>query len=235
MSHARIIVATPDPAECEMLADWLAAEGFEPIKRTTLQGTAEAIQSESFDLFVADFSFAFRYRLHDASRRRIRDSTLPTIVIGDLVVAEQTRAESQQTMYLSRPVDRTSLTCLVSMAIFDGRPGRRSPRKNIKPLDTLVNGAPSRVLDVSLEGLRLAVLKGDRSSLPPLFNVTVPMIGMTVTVKRAWVRGTAGAQSTPLLCGASLEDLRGEKRWRGLVDTLPALGAMSGFTDVRPQ
>ncbi len=231
MNRPRIIVATPDPAECEVLADWLAADGFELVKCTTLASAADAIQTQSYDLFVADFSFAFRYRLHDVSRRRIRNQKIPTIVISELNVPDQTRLEDQRAMYLARPVERAALTCLVSMALFDGRPGRRSPRKTIKPLSALVNGAPAHILDVSAEGLRLALPRDGRPAPPPVFKVNVPMIGLTLTVKRMWTRIQPGGQSGPMLCGVALDDPAGEKRWRVLADTLPALdGSMSDFT-----
>jgi hypothetical protein len=219
MARPRIIVATPDPAECEVLAGWLAADGFEPIKCTTLASAAAAVETQTFEIFVADFTFAFRHRLHEVSRRRVRDQKTPTIVIGDLEVPEQAKAEGRRVMYVSRPVEQAALMCLVSMAVFDGRPGRRSPRKNISKLAAVVNAGPSHILDVSLEGLRLAMPKDGRPSPPPAFNVGVPMTGLTVTVKRMWVRATAGS----LLCGVAVADPGREKAWRLLVDTLPAV------------
>lgn len=238
MHRPRIIVATPDPAECEVVAGWMAAEGFEPVTCTTLAATAEAVQTQGFDLFVADFSFAFRYRLHETSRRRVRDNKTPTIVIGDLDVADQTRAQGgPRVMYVARPVERAALVCLVSMAMFDGRPGRRSPRKAIKPLNATVNGAPSHIVDVSFEGLRLELPRDGRPSVPPVFRVVVPMTGLTLTVKRAWTLATPGAKvgAGSLQCGGSVEDPRAEKTWRGLVDTLPTFDEMSGFSEVRSQ
>jgi hypothetical protein len=233
MHRPRIIVATPDPAECEAVAGWMAAEGFETVTCTTLQETAQVVGDQGFDLFIADFTFAFRYRLHDASRRRVRDNKTPTIVIGDLDVADQTRAQGgPRVMYIARPVNRAALVCLVSMAMFDGRPGRRSPRKTIKPLNATVNGAPSHIVDVSFEGLRLQLPRDGRPSVPPLFRVVVPMTGLTLTVKRAWTLAAPGVRPGPLQCGGSIEDPRAEKAWRLLVDTLPTFDEMAGFSEV---
>jgi hypothetical protein len=220
----RIIVATPDPTECEVLAGWLAAEGFEPIKRTTLASAADAVQTENFDLFIADFTFAFRYRLHAVSRRRIRDLKTPTVVIGELDVAGRAHAGDRQAMYLSRPVERAALMCLVSMAILDSRPVRRSPRKIIQALGALVNGAPSQIIDLSPEGIRLEIPRDGRPSPPPTFSVRVPIVGVTLTVQRMWARTRPGsALPGALLCGGSvsMDQPGSEEAWRAFVDAIP--------------
>jgi hypothetical protein len=31
-SRPRIVIASPQPGECEALSDWLAADGFEPVR-----------------------------------------------------------------------------------------------------------------------------------------------------------------------------------------------------------
>jgi hypothetical protein len=236
MARPRIIVATPDPVECEVLAQWLAADGFEPITRTTLASTADAIAGQSFDLFIADFSFAFRYRLHAASRRRIRDLKTPTLVIGDLDVAGRVRAEDRRAMYVSRPVERAALLCLVSMAILDGRPVRCSPRLPIDALEALVNGAPSRIVDLSPEGLRLEIPRDGRPAPPPVFSVRVPMFGVTVAVRRRWTRTRPNAAGTePWHCGGlvSLDDVGSAMGWSVLVDTLPSLhGTFTGLVQL---
>ena len=96
-----------------------------------------------------------------------------------------------------------------------------------------MNGAPSHIIDVSFEGLRIEMPRDGRPSLPPLFRVVVPMTGLAFTVKRAWTITTSGARAAPLQCGGSVEDPRAEKAWRSLVDTLPTFDEMAGFSEVR--
>jgi hypothetical protein len=208
-----------------VLAGWLAADGFEPVKKTTLASAADAVQTENFDLFIADFTFAFRYRLHAVSRRRVRDLKTPTVVIGELDVAGRARAEDRRAMYLSRPVERAALMCLVSMAILDGRPVRRSPRKVIQALGALVNGAPSQIIDLSPEGIRLEIPRDGRPAPPPFFSVIVPIVGVTLTVQRMWARTHQGhAPRGALLCGGSvsLDKPGSEDAWRAFVDAIPS-------------
>ena len=79
----RIVIATPLPAEREVLATGLASEGFEPVQAATPQAAAEYTQSHPFDLLIADAGFALRDGLHAATRGRTRNPRTPAIVIGD--------------------------------------------------------------------------------------------------------------------------------------------------------
>lgn len=235
MARPRIIIASPEPAECELLGGWLAAEGFEPVKKTTLASAADAIQTQDFDLFIADFSFALRYRLHTVSRRRIRNLETPTVVLSELEVAGRARPDDRRFMYLSRPIEHAALMCIVSMAMQDSRPARRSPRKPIDALEAVVNGARSHIIDLSPEGIRLEISRSGRPSPPPSFSVRVPMVGVTLTVQRMWVRALRGCEPGSLLCGGSvsLDEPGSAQMWRALVDTIPARGgAGSGLVQV---
>src|SRR5262249_44649420 len=79
----RVIVAVPDVAECEVFAEWLASEGFEPVKISSPAGALNEMQVRPFDLLVADFRFAFQENLHGAARQRKRNPETPTVVVGD--------------------------------------------------------------------------------------------------------------------------------------------------------
>lgn len=191
-----------------------------------MASAADAVQAQNFDLFIADFSFAFRYRLHTVSRRRIRNLKTPTVVIGDLDVAGLARAEDRRAMYLSRPVERSALMCLVSMAILDGRPVRRSPRKLIDALEAVVNDTRSHIVDLSPEGMRLEIPRDGRPSPPPSFTLRVPMMGVTLNVQRMWARTRQGSRTGSLLCGGavSLDEPQNVQKWRAFVDAIPARG-----------
>jgi ActR/RegA family two-component response regulator len=221
----RVIVASPDAVECEVLAGWLAADGFEPIKRTSLERAVDSVRTLAFDLLVADFAFAFQHGLHAFSRQRVRNIKTPAVVIGEIDVAGRTRAVDRRAMYLSRPVERSALLCTVSMAILDGRPVRCSPRKMVYAVDVLVNDAPSHLVDLSLEGLRLEIPRDWRSSPPPYFSVRVPMFNVTVMVKRMWARAALGSMRDEFVsCGGAVS-ADGENRaqaWRAFVEAAPA-------------
>ena len=147
-------------------------------------------------------------------------------MIGDSTAAGSD-ALRRRAMYLNRPVDRAILVCTVSMAILDGRPTRRSPRKPVNRFKAIVNGVPSHIIDLSNEGLRLEIPPGRRSAPPPYFNVRVPVMGVAVIVKRMWARTWPTEGRLDLLrCGGALSQNRpaAEQGWRHFVDTLPLAG-----------
>lgn len=224
----RIVIASPHVEECDVLADWLAADGFEPVTRSSARAATDEMQTRAFELLIADFAFAFRGGLHTICRRR--NPQTPTVVLGESDTAAQTQAESRRAIYLVRPVERAMLVCIVSMGILEGRPVRRSLRKAVNRFHAMVNGVPSYIVDVSNEGLRVEMPRGRHFSLPPYFRVKVPMIGVAVMVQRMWASTPPGNAPTEVMrCGGALapNQPRAEQTWRAFVDTLPALGRLS--------
>jgi CheY-like chemotaxis protein len=222
-NRPRIIIASPDLLECDAVADWLSAEGFEPVRRSNVRAAVNEIQARPFDLLIADAALAFRDGLHIASR--VRRPQTPTVVIGD--VDHQNESLSRQMICLARPVERTLMVCTVCLVIADGRPQRCSPRKPVHRFEALVNGVPSHIIDVSNEGLRLEVPRDLRSVPPPYFSVRVPMVGVAVTVQRVWARNSG--EGTAVMCGAALSQNQATaaQGWLAFVDNLPKTGAPS--------
>ena len=206
------------------MADWLSAEGFEAVRRTSPKAAIDEVLARPFDLLIADAAFAFRYGLHVASRAR-RPLT-PTVVIGE--AAAQSESFCQQVIYLPRPVERVLVMCTVSMAIVDSRPLRRSARRPVHRFEALVNGAPSYIVDVSNEGLRLEVPRDVRSVPPPYFSVRVPMVGVAVIVQRMWAQRSS-ERTAVTWCGGALSQNQTKAllAWRAFVDTIPIAGAPS--------
>jgi hypothetical protein len=217
----RVIVALPDPVEGAAVADWLSADGLEPVRRSTPEAAAGEMQRRAFDLLIAESTWAVGTILQTASRAR--NSLAPTILIGKAIDRRST-AVNAQTMYMTRPIERAVLSCFVSMALIDDRPVRRSPRKTVHRFDALVNGVPSGILDVSVEGLRLEVPRDRRAVLPPYFAVRVPLVGVAIIAQRMWTRSSSMRPST-VWCGAALSHNRAssEEAWRSFVDTVPMI------------
>jgi hypothetical protein len=143
--------------------------------------------------------------------------------VGEPDPAAQAHAERRQAMYVERPVDRATLLCLVAMAVGEGRPVRRSPRKRVARFEAVVEGTPSFLLDVSNEGLRLESPAGRRSA-PPYFSVQVPLIGVTLLVQRIWTSQVLNASGRAVaLAGAALaaNPARVERAWRAFVAAIP--------------
>ena len=226
-SRPRVVVASPHVAECAVLAEWLAAEGFEPFRATSVERASEEVTARAPDVLVIDHLFAFRAGAALMTLARARSARTALIVIGEPDAAREAQAASRGAMYLTRPLDRTSLICLVSMALIDGRPERRSARKRVNRFEAIVEGVPSHIVDISNEGLRLEVPRGRKSAPPPpLFNVTVPMLGVALLVRRMWTCNVPEAGLAAVWYGGELQNnsRRAELAWLRLVDTIPVHG-----------
>ena len=229
-NRPRVIVALTSVNECSSVADWLTAEGFEPVRRATSRSALDEMQVRAFDLLIADAEFVFRDGLHAASRKR--NPSTPTIVVGDAAAGAICEAVGRQAMFLARPIEPVMLSCTVSMALMDGRPVRRSERKLVNPISAVVNGVRSRIIDVSNEGLRLEVPNDGRWVPLPYFNIRVPIIGTAVTVQRMWTRAwPPNGRTESTWCGVALSQNRSsaEQAWRGLVATSPLVGSTSSL------
>jgi len=150
----RVIVALPDRVECGVLAEWLTADGYEPISRFTVLNADQEMHAHPFDVLVADARFVLCDGLRPG--KALSNLGTPVVVLGNGEHPLE-NATSGHAMYLRRPVDRSTLICYISMAILEGRPTRCSVRKAVNRLDVLVNDMPVRLLDVSNEGLRVAM------------------------------------------------------------------------------
>ena len=212
----RIIVALPAAEESAAVADWLAAGGFEPVRRPTSQAAADEML-RPFAMLIADVSNR-RLLLHC----RTRNAAMPAILIGDAPNPAPGDIVGTQTTYLGRPIDRAMFKCFVDMAMLDSRPARRSVRKRVNRFDAVVNGVPSHIVDVSAEGLRLEMPGDRRAALPPYFTVRVPLVGVAVTVQRMWTQSSTKGAS--IWYGGALSKNRSsiDLAWRAFVDNLPA-------------
>src|SRR5688500_16128228 len=123
----RIIVAVPNEIESATIAEWLASNSFEPVRRADARGAAAEMHAHDCDLLVADATFGMRDG-HLAVRRK-RNPSMPIVMIGNDAEADLSDAASRHAMYLERPLERATLVCTGMMAIMEGRPKRRSERK----------------------------------------------------------------------------------------------------------
>jgi hypothetical protein len=219
----RIIVALSDRAESALVADWLASDGFDPVRRPTAATAVEEMRSRPFDVLIADASTDGRPPLRPEGR--VRRPQTPAILVGNHA-PQRGETVTSQPMYLARPLERAVLNCYVAMAILEGSPLRRSERKPVM-LEALVNGVPAQIIDVSIEGVRIEMAPEKRAALPPYFAVKVPLMGVGVNVRRVWARSAAGT-APRLLYGGSLLPNRPSaiQGWKSLIETVPTSGSL---------
>ena len=215
-------MATRSPAERGTFSEWLNSGGFEPVPVRNIGASAVEIEALNFEMLLADVELATLGGLIRVARYRA--APRPVVVIGDADPEAETDAGQRGASYLVRPVDRAGLLFAVTLALAEGRPMRRSPRKRVPPFPGLIDGVPSRVLDVSHEGVRLELAGRYRTVLPPYFTLRVPVFNVAVTVQRVWVSTAIGA-SSQLYCGGTLSNnlQRKAESWRSLVDMTPGL------------
>ena len=213
----RIVIASPEPAEVALLADWLTAEGIEPVPILSLAAALDEVQARPFDVLIADESFAFEGSVHAVARTH--NPRAPLIVIGGSEAAA--RAERYGTFHLDRPLDHALVLCHVTMAMLEGRPARRSERKRIPRFDAIVDGTQGFVIDVSNEGLRFEFAR--RFTPAPQFGIRIPLVGIALTVRRVWVAAAPVKRVAGAWCGVELFGAhpRAEKNWRAFVSAVP--------------
>ncbi len=213
-----VVVASPDRTELAVLSDWLRAEGLEPLSAPTLQAAKHEVQSRTYDVLIADAAFAFDGDLQTLARSH--NARAPLVVVGGDAGA-RARAERNGTFHVGRPVDQTLLLCHVAMAIAEGRPPRRSVRKCIAPFEAVVEGTQAFIIDISNEGLRLA-LPRRRCAPPPHFTFRIPLIGAALTVRRVWMTAAPAEYSEASWCGVELyqPNPRAAQSWRTFVSTV---------------
>jgi hypothetical protein len=224
----RVIVALPDRTEGSLVANWLSENQFEPVQCPTPEAAASEIQARAFDLLIADAIWALSAPLKSIDR--VRNSPAPTILIAD-ATAPPSAAANGQAMCLTRPIDLAVLSCFISMALMDGKPVRRSPRKTVQRFDALVNDVSATIVDVSAEGLRVEVPRVP----PPFFAVRIPLVGVAIIAKRMWTMSPP-KHTSPMWCGCALSNNRpsSEEAWRAFVDTVPVIGSATAPSPSRP-
>ena len=217
----QVIVAVPDIAESRTFSAWLDAEGYEALQRSTPQTAIDAVTCQPFDLLIVDCAFALTGGVRGYGLARVSET--PVIVLGDASGRRSCASLGSQIMFLERPVGRATFICMVTMALMEARAERRSPRRAVKPINATVNGVPSRIIDVSREGVRLELPRVHRMVTPQFIICTPFLGGLGVTVQRVWVRMPRPDQRLDVMwCGGHLgqNPPKAEQGWRRFVDTV---------------
>ena len=222
MSRTRIAVACRSHAERATLIEWLEAGGYHGVPVPVATAAPKELEALGFEMLIVDSELMTVGSLVHVAR--YRPTPRPVIVVGDEDMEAEVEAERRGASYLVRPLERGALLLAVTLALAEGRPMRRSARKPVAPMPAFIDGLHARVIDVSYEGVRLELAAKDRSALPQVFTLRVPMFGVSVHFSRVWMgTGSTARTSGVLWCGARLgqNPERAVVGWRTLVDRAP--------------
>jgi hypothetical protein len=202
--------------------EWLESGGYQGVPVPFPSAPPRDLEALNFEMLILDSELLTVGSLMHVAR--YRPTPRPVMVLGDQDVEAEVEAERRGATYLMRPLERGALLFAVTLALAEGRPMRRSPRKAITPMPATVEGVPTRVIDVSYEGVRLELAAKDRATLPPVFTLRVPVCDVSVHVQRVWTGiGSTARTAGTLWCGGALaqNQERAMVGWRTLVDQAP--------------
>ena len=220
----RVGIACPRPGERAVVSDWLRSVTIEPVVLVDACFVNTQVEGRPLDCVVADASLLTPHFLM-ALRRG--DPGKAIIALGDAGDPNQEALTRKDVAFHARPLAEKDLLLAVSLAVAEGHPFRRSPRRIVPRLATTIEGEPAVLIDVSNEGLRLELASAKAARLSPQFVIHVPALKMGVPVQRVWLRaGSEPGQSARLQCGASIlaQDERTVRAWQRLCD--PAAGRL---------
>ena len=224
----RVGVACPRPGERAAVCDWLRGADIEPVVMVDACFVNTEVGGRPLDCVVVDASLLTPQFL---TALRKGDPHTVIVALGDSDDPGAPALTRKGVSFHARPIDEKALLLAVSLAVAEGRPLRRSPRRIVPRLESSIDGEPAVLLDVSHEGLRLEMAAGRASKLLPQFVVQVPVLKMGVPVQRVWLRGASEpGQTSRLQCGATLltSDERTLRLWQRLSD--PAAGRLPSPT-----
>lgn len=205
--RASIALACSQYAERNTLTGWLTQSGYDAVPIADITRLEDDLQVHPVEALITDVTLVPR---EDDLRMVLRrlGGNRPLMLIGD--ASRLPRPLLADVSVLSRPLERDGLLLSIGLALAEGRPARRFPRRQVEPIPATAQGFSVTVREASIGGVGLEVSGPRQAPLPPFFNLRIPDFGVHVLVKRAWT-----AQVGPALtrCGGTIEgDLAGAVR-----------------------
>lgn len=216
--RASIALACPQARERAFVVEWLSQSGYDPVAMSDLASLDESLQANPIEALIADAALVPRESDVSALVRRL-GSNRPLMVLGD--ASRLPAAPLGDVSVIARPITREGLLLSVGLALAEGRPARRFPRRNVEPITAVAHGVSVTVREASAGGVGIE-LKGPRPNvLPPFFQLRIPEFGVHILVKRAWMAPVAADVTR---CGGTVEgDMPGATRtWMEFSREAPA-------------
>ncbi len=223
----QILVVSQSLQQRDLLRHWLASAGYQVDLAADFDSARRWLENRNPDLLVTDVKLGAYNGLHLAIWSRGRDLATRTLLIGDADRVLEREAERERAVYLTSPLIEPAFINAVNALLGANSPMRRCRRKRVL-VDATVDGVLGSIVDLSYDGLCLALPNADQVALPAFFTLCVPAFGVACRVKRVWTVRPPNPRGT-LLCGAVLPapETNGSTSWRSFVDTLPSVESVS--------
>lgn len=223
-NRVRIGVACPLPGERAAFLEWLNETEYEPVPMLDIDSVGRDTQTRSIEALIADVSLVPATDLPRVVKQL--GPNRPLVLVGD--PDQRVEDVPRDATWIARPVTRDNFRMSVALALAEGRPARRSPRRLVPRLHSSVDGVASKIVDVSAEGVRLELSGASTAVLPPYFTLRVPGFGVNAKVKRVWV-------ATPthglIWCGGIIEKKSSTAvAWSNFLQNAPTGGQR--FTEI---
>ena len=221
--HIRVGVACPIPGERAAFLEWLKQADYEPSAMLDIESVGRDMSIKPIEVLIADVSLVPKAMLPRLVRTL--GPNRPLVLVGN---PEQVLEDvPRDATFIARPVTRENFMMSIALALAEGRPARRSPRRLVPHLMSSVDGVSSKIIDLSNEGVRLEITNASPSILPPYFTLRVPGFGVNTKVKRVWVatpdRGTTW-------CGGIIEKKTAtETTWLNFLQNAPSGNRMTAL------
>ncbi len=200
MTHrVSIAVACLEPAERASVSDWLSQSGYDPVAVSDLSRLDEDLHTNPVEALIAEMAMVPSEDEVRGLMRRL-GSNRPLMILGD--ASRLPTAVRGDLSVIDRPLTRESLLLSVGLALAEGRPSRRFPRRDVEPIPAVAHGIGVTVREASVGGVGLEVAGPRQAVLPPYFELRVPAFGVHVVVKRAWLVPVGPAL---VRCGGTVE------------------------------
>jgi CheY-like chemotaxis protein len=218
---SQILVVSRNYPQRDLVHRWLVSAGYRVELAADFNGARSRLDISSPDLLVADVKLGAYNGLHLAIWSRGRSLATKTLLIGEPDRVLQKEAERERAVYVTPPLTESAFVAVVGTLLGSYNPARRSPRKRVA-LDATIDGVLASVVDLSHDGLCLALHNADSITLPPFFTLHVPSYDVACRVQRVWLDRPEVARGV-LMCGAALpaHDTQAAVAWRSLVDMVP--------------
>jgi DNA-binding response OmpR family regulator len=218
-----ILVVDDDVATLRGLLELFRMSGYRATGAAHLEAAMSLIRGIPFDVLVTDVRLRPDNGLTLLRLAREERPGMAVIVItGFADPAVEEEASRLGATHLLKPLNPRELLAIVADKVAGTNRRRRWPRKRIAGgFAARIGTAPARLVEMSYGGFRLETRPSADCEPSPSLELSLLSFDLSLNAERVWTQrqDSAGIWT----CGAALgmTDVKTDRLWRLVVDTLP--------------